>query len=255
MTHLKIGLLNLMTDKKQTNSNFEQVLNQNNNVDLTYYYSASRYSEPPEPNMKPLKLEELKYLDGFIISGSPVERISDDKITYLPEVHDLLNYLHKSDIIQLYVCWGAMEALAHLYGIRKKPLSKKDFGVYQNRIVQSDPLLKDIPTGYLAPNARYTEMDLSQVNEDERLEVLSVTENNLLSLAKSNIANQTFLFNHLEYHKDDLDKEYQLEIASGKVPNAFKAHNYYKNNQPTFEWQESQEKFFNNWLNTFKRGN
>lgn len=115
MEPIRIGILNLMQNKIETMNNFQKALDLDN-VELTFYYSATRYvdrvldSEITD-NMKPLDLEEVKDLDGFIISGSPVEKLDFPQVSYFDEINDLIDQLNQTNIPQLYVCWGAMAAL------------------------------------------------------------------------------------------------------------------------------------------------
>jgi Homoserine trans-succinylase len=112
-----------MQNKIETMNNFQKALDLDN-VELTFYYSATRYvdrvldSEITD-NMKPLDLEEVKDLDGFIISGSPVEKLDFPQVSYFDEINDLIDQLNQTNIPQLYVCWGAMAALNRIYNIQK----------------------------------------------------------------------------------------------------------------------------------------
>lgn len=115
MEPIRIGILNLMQNKIETMHNFQNALDLDN-VELTFYYSATRYVDrvlDPEitDNMEPLDLEEIKDLDGFIISGSPVEKLDFPQVSYFDEINDLIDQLNQINIPQLYVCWGAMAAL------------------------------------------------------------------------------------------------------------------------------------------------
>lgn len=255
MEHTRIGILNLMKNKIETNHNFEHVL-RNDEVELTFYYSATRYNDrvlDPEitSTMKPLDLTAIKQFDGFIITGSPVEQLAFEQVTYNQEINELLDKLDELNIPQLYVCWGAMAALNHFYQIRKNILPHKTFGVYQNNIIGESYFLRDIENEFSAPHARYAEMNHQDIDMSNELETKAISENGLLTLVESTTKPQLFIFSHLEYPQSGLDDEYQREVNSGKVPEAFPANNYYSpiDNHPMFTWQETQTQFFNNWLN------
>ncbi|WP_125587792.1 homoserine O-acetyltransferase/O-succinyltransferase family protein [Companilactobacillus jidongensis] len=255
MEHTRIGILNLMKDKIETNHNFEHVL-KNKDVELIFYYSATRYNDrvlAPEitSTMKPLNLIEVKQLDGFIITGSPVEQLDFAQVTYNQEINNLLDQLDELNIPQLYVCWGAMAALNHFYQIRKNILPHKTFGVYQNNIINDSCFLKDIKNEFPAPHARYAEMNHQDLDFNSELETKAISENGLLTLVESTTRPQTFVFSHLEYPQSGLDDEYHREMNSGKVPEAFPANNYYSpiDHHPMFTWKETQKQFFSNWLN------
>ena len=73
------------------------------------------------------------------------------------------------------------------------------------------PLLKGLPDGFLAPHARYAELDIDKIMKDSRLVINAVTKNNFLFSFRAREKNQYFLFSHLEYGKDALLKEYLRE--------------------------------------------
>lgn len=258
MEHIRIGILNLMKDKLETNQNFERILN-GDDVELIFYYSATRYADRKlDPKitstMKPLNLDEIKQLDGFIITGSPVEQLDFEQVTYNQEINELLDRLDELNITQLYVCWGAMAALNHFYQIKKNILPHKTFGVYQNNILENSCLLRNIDNEFPAPHARYAEMSHREIEQNSQLETKALSENGLLTLVESNVKPQAFIFSHLEYPRTGLDDELKREVNSGKVPDAKRAVNYYSpiDDHPMFTWKETQKLFFQNWLNCVK---
>ncbi|APX72237.1 homoserine O-succinyltransferase [Companilactobacillus allii] len=258
MEHVKIGILNLMQEKIPTNQNFEHIL-KDESVDLTFYYSATRYVDRVldtriTETMKPLDLSEISQFDGFIITGSPVEKLNFEQVTYIQEINELLDKLNQLNIPQLYICWGAMAAMDHFYQIKKSILPHKTFGIYQNNITNDTYLLHNVSNEFPAPHARYAEMNHQDIADNSSLEINAVSENGLLTLVTSKIRPQVFIFSHLEYPQNGLDDEYKRELASGKVPNAFPARNYYSpiDKHPMFTWKETQIQFFSNWLNCIK---
>lgn len=257
MNTVKIGVLNLMYNKIETNINFYRSLTrEHKNVQLVYYYSATRYVDrkldPAITNtMKPLNLDDLNDLDGFIITGSPIEHLDFEDVTYRDEVNALLDRLNEMRIPQLYVCWGAMVALNHLYGIDKKILPHKTFGVFQNNILHSSALLENISDNFPAPHARYAEMSQQQINDNDQLTINVISDKGLLFMAEAKNKPQSFLFSHLEYQKDGLKKEYDREFAAHPENHPVQPENYYSpiNNEPMFAWKDIQAKYFGNWVN------
>lgn len=253
MEPIKIGILNLMQNKLETMVNFQQALGPD--VELIFYYSATRYINRPlnsqvTVNMKPLDLIEVKSLDGFIITGSPVEKLDFPQVSYFDEINRLLDLLDQLNIPQLYVCWGAMAALNRLYNIDKIILPHKAFGIYQNQILDTSPLLENISDNFPSPHARYAEMNHEEIQNDPNLKITAVSENGLLTLVESLTKHQTFIFSHLEYQQDGLDKEYHRELNSPKVKHPMPAVNYYSplDHQPMFSWKQTQRIFYKNWL-------
>lgn len=252
---VKIGILNLMHDKLDTQQRFVKVLP---NADLTFFYPRMHYQNRPVPPevakiSKPLDLEHIQDYDGFIITGAPLDHLDFDQITYIDEVRCLLQLLNKYKLQQLYFCWGAMAALDYFYDIKKHGLTEKIFGIFPHLIIESHPLLTGLSQGFIAPHARYAEMDKAQIMQDPRLTINSVDDNGHLFMVSSiEHPEQNFIFSHIEYNRNGLKKEYEREIAAHPERHYKKPENYSLSN-PLFQWKDTQKIFFNNWLNQVKK--
>lgn len=256
---LQIGILNLMHDKLDTQRRFQRVLSQSkHNVNITFFYPRTHYFNRPVPPLVreisvPLDLSNITKLDAFIITGAPIEKLAFDDITYIKEIHQLIDQLTAADIPQLYVCWGAMAAANYLYGIEKHCLPEKIFGIFHNRLVSRSKLLAGLPDGFLAPHARYAELDFQQVKANSNLIIEATTIDNDLFSFRARNAKQYFLFSHLEYGRMALLKEYQRERNAHPGHEYIKPQNYFRDplhlREPEFKWQTAQQVFFANWLN------
>lgn len=255
---LRIGVLNLMHDKVDTQERFAKVLqNGPYQVELEFFYPRSHYTGRPVPDLvqqisRPLDVQDVADYDAFIITGAPVEQLPFEEITYLEEVHQLIDRLVEQDVPQLYICWGAMAAANYLYGIAKRPLPAKLFGVFPNFRCYPDPLLAGLPDGFLAPHARYAEMDVARIAADPRLVINAVTKDQRLFSFRAREQKQYFLFSHLEYGRDALLKEYQRERNAHPDVQYKKPQNYFRDplhmTGPEFSWARTQRTFFDNWL-------
>lgn len=252
---VKIGILNLMHDKLDTKERFTKVLP---NADLYFFYPRQHYQNRPVPAKvtqlaKPLNLEQIDDLDGFIITGAPIDQINFQDVTYMKEVRCLLDKLNQLRMPQLYFCWGAMAALNHFYGIKKQLLPKKVFGIYSHLIIEPHPLLNGLSQGFIAPHARYAEMDKRQIMLDPRLIINSVDDNgHLFMVSAPNRPEQIFIFSHIEYGRNGLKNEYQRETAAYPDHYYQKPENY-SMTSPLFQWRDTQKIFFDNWFNQVKK--
>lgn len=257
---LKIGILNIMHDKSRTRQRFEKIFDQASfNVDLHFFYPRMHYqnrSVPPEVASiaEPLDLDRIKDFDGFIITGAPIERFDFYEVSYIDEIQCLLSELNRYHVQQLYLCWGAMAAMNYFYGIEKRNLSEKIFGVFPHQINYQNDLLVGINSGFLAPHARYEEMDKAQIEQNSDLRINVEDENgNLFLVTAPKNPERVFLFSHLEYDRPALLEEYQREKAAHPEIEYKKPENYFldeKNMQrPQFKWEKIQKRFFFNWLN------
>lgn len=254
-TRLKIGILNLMHDKEDTQNRYQKIFNSiRDDISLSFYYPKMHYQNRPVPKKvaqisQALDINEIKNFDGFIITGAPIEHFKFNEITYIEELRCLLNELDKNRTQQLYFCWGAMIALNHFYGIHKVMLPEKLFGIYPHKIFYQDDLLKNIPNGFLAPHARYAEMNHEEIARDARLILDAETDNGaLFSVSAIDKPEQNFIFSHLEYDKAALANEYEREITAHPEKTYKKPENYSLTN-PIFNWKNTQQEFFKNWLN------
>lgn len=252
---LKIGILNIMHDKEDTQNRYHKIFNSiRNDIDLTFYYPKMHYQNRPVPEKvaqisQPLNIDEIKNFDGFIITGAPIEHFEFNEITYIEELRCLLDELNKNHVQQLYFCWGAMVALNYFYGIHKVMLPEKLFGIYPHNIFYQDDLLQNIPQGFLAPHARYAEMNHDEIAHDPRLILDADADNGaLFSVSVIDNLEQNFVFSHLEYDRTALANEYQREITAHPERTYKKPENYSLNN-PIFNWKNVQQQFFTNWLN------
>ena len=257
---LKIGILNLMHDKVDTQQRFEQVLTSSSfDVELTFLYPQTHYLKRPVPQLvqdisEPLDINSIDQFDAFIITGAPLEHLPFQQVTYLSEIQSLIDQLVKLNLPLLYICWGAMAAANYLYGIEKFALPEKIFGVFPNYLKHSDPLLKGLADGFLAPHARYAELNLQQIAADSRLIINALTVNHRLFSFRAKDNNQYFLFSHLEYDQDALLKEYLREKAAHPEIEYLKPQNYFRDplhmKGTQFTWATTQQVFFKNWLSS-----
>ncbi|MFD1432301.1 homoserine O-acetyltransferase/O-succinyltransferase family protein [Lacticaseibacillus yichunensis] len=258
MRALKIGILNVMHDKLATNQRLRNALTASGlPVELHFYYPTQHYQDRPVPEavsaiLQPLDLALAADMDGFIITGAPIETIAFDDVTYIEELRALLATLDQHHVTQLYLCWGAMAALDYFYKIRKDILPHKLFGVYPQKIRMQTPLLTGLRDGFTAPHARYAEMNQAQIARDPDLTVAATTVNDELFLVENAARRQTFLFAHLEYGRLGLMQEYEREVAAHPERTYRKPENYFADPAamcgPEFSWADTQRLFFANWL-------
>lgn len=258
MVKLKVGVLNLMHDKEDTQKRFQKIFNQLPvEVELEFFYPKTKYEGVEVPEhvsaiSNPLDLAKVKDFDGFIITGAPIEHFDFKDVTYIEEIRCLLSELDRNHVQQLYLCWGAMAALNYFYDIQKIALPSKIFGIYPNEIEKMHPLLNGLKDNFLAPHARYADMNIKQIAQDSRLEINALSKSGQLLLVTSpSYPERTFLFAHLEYGKNALLKEYQRETAAHPEKEYQKPENYFSRetpNLPEFKWKAAQKLFFENWI-------
>ena len=68
--------------------------------------------------------------DGLIITGAPVELMPFEEVDYWPELCRIMEWSKTHVHSTLHICWGAQAGLYYHYGIPKRQLPHKLFGVF-----------------------------------------------------------------------------------------------------------------------------
>ena len=257
---LKIGILNLMPLKHETEIQFLRALsNTPLQVDVTFVYVESHVSKnTPASHLNQFysTFSEIKNkkFDGFIITGAPVEQMEFEEVKYWEELKDIMEWTKTNVTSTLHVCWGAQAGLYYHFGLEKKPLEKKIFGIYSHRVIHRKvPLMRGFDDVFLAPHSRYTEVAREDIVKVSELNILAESEEAGVFIAMTEEGKQIYVMGHPEYDRITLDTEYKRDIDKGlsiEVP-----VNYYKDdnhdNAPLLTWRAHANAFYTNWLNYY----
>ena len=256
---IEIAIVNLMPTKVETETQLMRLLaNTPLQVNLTLIKTATYKST----NVSVDHMERFyktfdeicdQKFDGMIVTGAPVETMDFDEVIYWEELKKIMDFADKNVTSTIYICWGAQAALYHYYGIGKKPLAKKMFGIFPNRAaVQYDPLLKGLNDTFNIPHSRHTEIDSDAVRAEKKLRVLAEGDDCGLSIVKSRDDKKFFFFGHSEYDRETLKNEYLRDKAKGlsieQPKNYFIGGNI---NEIDFSWKSTANLLFYNWLNHY----
>lgn len=255
---LEILVLNLMPTKKETELQLMRLLSNTPlhvNVTLltTKSYQATHTSQNHLDNFYKTfdEIKDRKY-DGMIITGAPVEKLPFEQVAYWDELKEIMDYSQKNVTSVLHICWGAQAGLYYHYGIKKRPLDKKMFGIYDHKIHKpNNTLLKGFDDNFCAPHSRYTENSLEDIEKSDALEILASSEEAGFLLAISKDNKNIFCSGHLEYSRDTLHNEYIRDREKGldtSVPNNYYKGDNYKNPIES-KWRSHAFLLFMNWLN------
>ena len=192
--------------------------------------------------------------DGMIITGAPVEQMPFEEVDYWNELTKIMDWTEKHVTSTIFLCWAAQASLYHFYGLEKKPLDKKMFGLFQHRVLNRKiPLVRGFDDVFLAPHSRHTEVPIADIHACKDLTVLAESEEAGLFLAMVVGGRKIFVMGHPEYDRVTLDGEYKRDLAKGlpiEIPK-----NYYKdddpNNKPLLTWRAHANNLYTNWLNYY----
>ena len=257
---IKIGLLNLMPLKEDTEL---QILRSLSNtplqVDVTFVMVSSHEAKnTPTSHLNQFynRFGEIRdeRFDGFIITGAPVEQIPFEEVDYWEELKQIMEWTKTHVTSTLHLCWGAQAGMYYHFGIDKKPLPEKAFGLFWHKVLNRKiPLVRGFDDCFLAPHSRHTEVPMDAVRDDERITVLAESDEVGLFLAMAIDGRQIFVMGHPEYDRVTLDGEYKRDLSKGLEIAMPK--NYYPDDDPDktplLKWRATANNLYTNWLNYY----
>ena len=257
---LKIIILNLMPKKQETEVQILRLLsNSPLQVDVTFMHMKSHISKNTSMDylatfykvFSDIKNEKF---DGMIITGAPIEHLEYEQITYWEELSEIMKWTKTNVTSTLHICWGAQAGLYYHYGIKKYPLPKKMFGVFEHtKIYKHYDLLRGFDDIFYVPHSRHTEVRREDIEKIDELEILSESKESGVYIVSSKDGKQIFVTGHSEYDADILKNEYLRDLNKGldiEIPkNYFIDDN--PQNKPLIKWKSHSSLLFNNWLNYY----
>lgn len=255
---LKILVLNLMPTKEATEAQLLRVLsNSPLQIEVTFLQTATyqpTHIDPLHLNIFYNTFDEVrdKNWDGLIITGAPVEHLAFTEVEYWDELTSILDWAQKNVYSTLHICWAAQAGLFHYYGIDKRTLSSKVFGIFQHSVTDDkNKLTRGFDDVFNAPHSRHTTVLYQDIIDCEDLELLAYSEEAGAYLVASKDGRKVFVTGHAEYDGDTLKKEYQRDKAAGldiDVP-----QNYFpyddETKTPLVTWRAHANLLFSNWVN------
>ena len=254
---IHILILNLMPLKEETELQLLRSLS-NTPLQVDVTFMAVESHEAKNTSLSHLNkfyetftdIKKRKF-DGMIITGAPVEQMPFEEVDYWNELTEIMDWTEKHVTSTIFLCWAAQASLYHFYGLEKKPLDKKMFGLFQHRVLNRKiPLVRGFDDVFLAPHSRHTEVPIADIHACKDLTVLAESEEAGLFLAMAEGGRKIFVMGHPEYDRVTLDKR---DLAKGlpiEIPK-----NYYKdddpNNKPLLTWRAHANNLYTNWLNYY----
>ena len=255
---LQILLLNLMPTKVDTETQLARVLgNTPLQIELELIAPSGHVSKNTSQEhmlsfYKTFADVKHRSFDGLIITGAPVEQMPFEQVDYWSELCEIMEWSKTHVHSTLHICWGAQAGLYYHYGIPKRQLPQKLFGVFRHTL--EDPnfiLFRGFDDSFLVPHSRNTTVLREDIEAVPGLKVMSVSPEAGVYAVKTEGCKQVFLFGHAEYDRDTLKKEYDRDVAAGidiAVP-----ENYYPDDDPTrtplVSWRSCAHLLYGNWLN------
>ena len=257
---IQILILNLMPLKEETELQLLRSLS-NTPLQIDVTFMAVKSHESKNTSRSHLNrfyetfdtIKKLKF-DGMIITGAPVEMMEFEEVDYWEELTEIMDWAEKSVTSTIYLCWAAQAGLYYHYGLQKRLLDKKKFGLFWHRVMNRKiPLVRGFDDVFLAPHSRHTEVPIEDIEACEALTVLAKSDDAGLFLAMAEEGRKIFVMGHPEYDRVTLDGEYKRDLSKNlpiEIP-----ENYYENdnpeNRPLLRWRAHANNLYTNWLNYY----
>ena len=257
---LEIVLLNLMPTKVATETQLSRLLG---NTPLQVHLELMHMSTHQSKNVSQEHLlnfyktfDELKdrKFDGMVITGAPVEQMPFEEVDYWDELCQIMEWSKTNVHSTFHICWGAQAGLYYHYGVNKKPLPEKLFGVYPHHAdYKRAILLRGFDDTFMVPHSRHTTVLREDIEDVWDLRIIASSEQAGVYAVQTKGGRQIFVTGHSEYDAETLKTEYLRDKNLGlpiHVP-----ENYFPNDDdtqaPVVSWRGHANLLFSNWLNYF----
>ena len=257
---LQICILNLMPVKQDTELQLLRALsNTPLQVDVTFLNMKSHTSLNTSANHLNkfyVTFDDIKWkkFDGLIITGAPVEHMEFEEVDYWEELTEIMDWSKTNVTSTFHICWGAQAGLYYHFGLKKKMMPAKVFGVYEHKVMnRKNPIVRGFDDYFMAPHSRHTEVSSEDIHACEALTVLAESEEAGVYLVMAGEGKQFFVMGHSEYDRLTLRDEYFRDVNKGleiAVPK-----NYFPdddpNKRPRLQWRSHCNNLYSNWLNYY----
>ncbi len=255
---LRIGLLNLMPKKIQTENQFARLIGATplqidfQLIRMTTHEARNTASDHMEAFYRPFAEVKGEKFDGLIITGAPIEHLEFDEVTYWDELCEVMDWTQTNVHSTFGVCWGGMAMINHFHGVKKHMLDKKAFGCFRHQnLAPASPYLRGFSDEFVIPVSRWTEMKQAEISAAAGLCTLLGSEEVGPCLVEDPGHRALYIFNHFEYDSGTLKEEYDRDIANGTTVNV--PMNYYPEDNPARpplnRWRSHAHLLYGNWIN------
>ena len=257
---LQVLILNNMPVKQDTELQILRALsNTPLQVDVTFMNVKSHISQNTSAshlNKFYVTLDDIRKrkFDGLIITGAPVEDIAFEEVDYWEEICEIMDWAETHVTSTLHICWAAQAGFYHYYGIQKRQLPEKLFGIYEHKVSNRKiPLVRGFDDIFLAPHSRHTETPAEAIHACRELTVLAESDRAGVFLAIAEDGRKIFVNGHPEYDRYTLDHEYHRDLNK-RLPIQIPYH-YYPQDDPTqkplLQWRSHSNNLYSNYLNYY----
>ena len=203
---LRILILNLMPTKIVTETQLARLLaNSPLQVQLTFLQTKTHdTTHTPQEHMKAFyktfDAVRNERFDGMIITGAPVEQMEFEEVDYWDELTKIMDWTNTHVTSTMFLCWGAQASLYHFYGLKKRMLPEKKFGLFWHKVNNRKiPLVRGFDDEFLAPHSRHTEVPIDDIRACKDVTILAESDEAGFYLGMAEEGRKIFVMGHPEY--------------------------------------------------------
>ncbi len=258
---LEIAIFNLMPKKLETELQLARMLGRSAGAVALTFAAPNAYAgkNAPDGHLDRFyrRWRDLRHsaFDAVIITGAPIETMPFEEVSYWDEIAEALDWIKTgrdgAPLPLLSLCWGAQAALYRYYGVPKRDLSAKKFGVFPHDLADpASPFLQALDDQPTMPVSRWTETQIEDLKALPHLRPLLISKESGLGALVDERMGHLHILNHFEYDALTLDAEYRRDLEKGLAIRP--PEHYYPGDDPSkpppHTWRANAQTFYGNWV-------
>jgi homoserine O-succinyltransferase/O-acetyltransferase len=224
---LHVGLLNMMPDAslQATERQFLRLLGDSNQIVQIYVHlftlpSISRDIKTQvwiDEYYESFNSIKSNGLDALIISGATPYSDDLEKEVFWPELTEVIDWANINVTSTLCACLASHAVIQYCYGVKRKKLESKKWGVYEHRLSKIvHPLTRHINSRFDIPHSRYNQVSSHQLISAQVIPLIQSDQAGFHLAVSPDGFRLVFFQGHPEYDACSLLKEYKREIGCWK---------------------------------------
>lgn len=221
---LHVGLLNMMPDTalEATERQFFRLLDGANRVVQVHIHPFTLRSLNRGANAQQhiddhyATFDQLRHqgLDALIITGANITKPDLPLEPFWGELCSIVDWAAQHVTSTFCSCLATHAVWQHRYGIKRRHLDSKCWGVFEHHAVdQRHPLVTRINTQFCVPHSRYNTVDRTSLEKAGMHTLVHSEEVGVLLAASEDGFRFIFSQGHPEYDTASLLKEYKREVS------------------------------------------
>lgn len=221
---LHVGLLNMMPDLalEATERQFFRLLDGANRVVQIHIHPFTLDSLPRgeralahiAQHYRPFDELREQGLDALIITGANVTKPDLTQEPFWDELCDVVDWAAEQVTSVFCSCLATHAVWQQRYGIRRRHLPRKCWGVFEHHAVEPrHPLVKKVNTRFSVPHSRFNTVDPAPLKQAGMHVLVESAEIGVLLAVSEDGFRFVFSQGHPEYDTTSLLKEYKREVG------------------------------------------